>query len=61
MIEHEDWTKLTQASRQERYVEYTCDLPLPGLASFLVYNLLLEAVCAVLAFKVILRLASLLS
>jgi hypothetical protein len=52
MAVYPTWVKLTQASALEKFVELTCDMPLPALASFLGYNLLLEAVCAVLAFKV---------
>ena len=51
MAVHPRWHKRTQISLHEQYVELTCDMPLTGLASFLAYNLLLVAVCTLLAFK----------
>lgn len=43
--------KKTQAVSTEKFVELSCDMTLPGLASFLVYNLLLVSACALFAFK----------
>ncbi|CAG5124018.1 unnamed protein product [Candidula unifasciata] len=43
--------KKTQAVMTEKFVELSCDMTLPGLASFLVYNLLLVSACAIFAFK----------
>ncbi|KAL8577345.1 hypothetical protein ACOMHN_044851 [Nucella lapillus] len=51
MVVYPHWHQRSQASLQERYVELTCDLPLPGLASALTYNLLLVVSCTLLAFK----------
>lgn len=42
---------LTQPVRSEKFVELSCDFTLPGLASFLAYNLTLVFLCAVFAFK----------
>ncbi|KAH9514734.1 hypothetical protein Btru_023452 [Bulinus truncatus] len=35
----------------EKYVELSCDMTLPGLISFLVYNLFLVTLCSIFAFK----------
>lgn len=43
--------RLTQPVRSERYVELSCDMTLPGLTSFLAYNLALVLLCSVFAFK----------
>ncbi|CAG5124895.1 unnamed protein product [Candidula unifasciata] len=43
--------KLTQPIQVEKFVELSCDMTLPGLASFLTYNLFLVSLCSVLAFK----------
>lgn len=43
--------KLTQPIKVEKFVELSCDMTLPGLASFLTYNLFLVSLCSVLAFK----------
>lgn len=45
------WHKLTQLNLQDKHVELTCDVPLAGLSAFMAYNLLLVAVCTLLAFK----------
>ncbi|GFR59012.1 metabotropic glutamate receptor-like [Elysia marginata] len=42
---------LTQAVPTEKFVELSCDWTLPGLVSFLTYNLVLVALCSVFAFK----------
>ena len=44
-------SKLTMPVRTEKYVELSCDFTLPGLASFLSYNLVLVVVCSFFAFK----------
>ncbi|XP_046341525.2 metabotropic glutamate receptor-like [Haliotis rufescens] len=44
-------SKLSMPVRTERYVERSCDFTLPGLASFLTYNLVLVVVCCFFAFK----------
>ncbi|CAG5117675.1 unnamed protein product, partial [Candidula unifasciata] len=44
-------SKKTQAVRTEKVVELSCDMTLPGLASFLAYNLVLVCACAMFAFK----------
>ncbi|XP_070185379.1 metabotropic glutamate receptor 5-like [Littorina saxatilis] len=51
MLEHPEWHRLSQSSPQEYYVELSCEFPQAALASFLVYNVLLVAVCTLLAFK----------
>ncbi|KAK0054486.1 metabotropic glutamate receptor 4 [Biomphalaria pfeifferi] len=35
----------------EKFVELSCDMTLPGLISFLVYNLFLVTLCSIFAFK----------
>lgn len=35
----------------EKLVELSCDLTLPGLVSFLAYNLILVTLCSIFAFK----------
>ncbi|CAG5121182.1 unnamed protein product [Candidula unifasciata] len=42
---------LTQPVRSEAFVELSCDFTLPGLASFLAYNLTLVLLCSIFAFK----------
>lgn len=44
-------TKSNQPVPTEPFVELFCTITLPGLASFLTYNLLLVFLCSVLAFK----------
>lgn len=44
-------SKKTQAVATEKFVELSCDMTLPGLASFLIYNLILVSACAMFAFK----------
>ncbi|CAL1527298.1 unnamed protein product, partial [Lymnaea stagnalis] len=41
----------TQPVTTEKFVELTCDMTLPGLASFLAYNLVLVLLCSLFAFK----------
>lgn len=41
----------TQPVRLEAFVELSCDITLPGLASFLAYNLSLVFLCSIFAFK----------
>ncbi|KAH9514725.1 hypothetical protein Btru_023422 [Bulinus truncatus] len=43
--------KRTQQVKTEPFVELTCDMTLPGLTSFLVYNLIQVTLCSVFAFK----------
>ncbi|CAG5116837.1 unnamed protein product, partial [Candidula unifasciata] len=43
--------KMTQPIRTEKYVELSCDWPLPGLGSFLAYNIILVFLCSIFAFK----------
>ncbi|KAH9514730.1 hypothetical protein Btru_023446 [Bulinus truncatus] len=51
------WLKYQPTARKthpvptEKYVELSCDMTLPGLISFLVYNLLLVTLCSIFAFK----------
>ncbi|GFO22662.1 metabotropic glutamate receptor [Plakobranchus ocellatus] len=40
-----------QPTRSEKRVELSCDMTLPGLTSFLAYNLVLVLLCSVFAFK----------
>ncbi|KAH9523699.1 Metabotropic glutamate receptor 1 [Bulinus truncatus] len=42
---------LTQPISTDRFVELSCDMTLPGLVSFLAYNLVLVSLCSVFAFK----------
>lgn len=51
MAVYPTWHKLTMKVVTEPYVELSCDMHEVGLASFLVYNLLMVSVCAYLAFK----------
>lgn len=44
-------SKKTQAVPTEKMVELSCDMTLPGIMSFLAYNLLLVCACAMFAFK----------
>ncbi|XP_067668120.1 metabotropic glutamate receptor 4-like [Haliotis asinina] len=48
---HAPSPKLSMPVRTERYVEQSCDFTLPGLASFLSYNLVLVVVCCFFAVK----------
>ncbi|KAH9514731.1 Metabotropic glutamate receptor 2 [Bulinus truncatus] len=41
----------TQPVPTEKYVELSCDMTVPGLVSFLTYNLFLVTLCSVFAFK----------
>ncbi|KAH9514732.1 hypothetical protein Btru_023450 [Bulinus truncatus] len=41
----------TQPVPTEKYVELSCDMTVPGLISFLTYNLILVCLCSVFAFK----------
>ncbi|KAK6165319.1 hypothetical protein SNE40_022267 [Patella caerulea] len=43
--------RLTMPVSSHKYVELSCDLTLPGVASFLSYNIVLVVICSVLAFK----------
>ncbi|XP_059142364.1 metabotropic glutamate receptor-like [Physella acuta] len=43
--------KKTQPVATEKFVELNCDMTLPGLSSFLAYNLVLVSLCSVFAFK----------
>ncbi|XP_059142038.1 metabotropic glutamate receptor-like [Physella acuta] len=43
--------KTTQPVLTEKFVELSCDMTLPGLSSFLAYNLILVSLCSVFAFK----------
>uniref|UniRef100_A0A2C9JQY9 G-protein coupled receptors family 3 profile domain-containing protein n=1 Tax=Biomphalaria glabrata TaxID=6526 RepID=A0A2C9JQY9_BIOGL len=42
---------LTQPIATDKFVELSCDMTLPGLISFLAYNLVLVSLCSVFAFK----------
>ncbi|BFZ06211.1 hypothetical protein BsWGS_09250 [Bradybaena similaris] len=44
-------SKKTQAVPSEKMVELSCDMTLPGIVSFLAYNLVLVCACAMFAFK----------
>ncbi|KAH9514733.1 hypothetical protein Btru_023451 [Bulinus truncatus] len=51
------WLKYLPTARKthpvptEKYVELSCDMTLPGLISYLVYNLFLVTLCSIFAFK----------
>ncbi|KAL8612600.1 hypothetical protein ACOMHN_006586 [Nucella lapillus] len=51
MVVYPQWSKLTEISRHVAYVEHTCNFPHTSLICFLIYNMLLVIVCAVLAVK----------
>ncbi|XP_059142368.1 metabotropic glutamate receptor 4-like [Physella acuta] len=44
-------SRKTQPIATEKFVELSCHMTLPGLTSFLVYNLVLIVLCSVFAFK----------
>ena len=46
-----NWHKLSQLNPLERHVELTCSFPDIGFKIFLIYTLLQQTVCAILAFK----------
>ncbi|KAK0066489.1 metabotropic glutamate receptor 2 [Biomphalaria pfeifferi] len=50
-IEYKPTARKTQPILTEKYVELSCHMTLPGLVSFLTYNLVLICLCIVFAFK----------
>lgn len=51
IVSHSPWHHKTMKDTMKDYVELRCNMPDIGMVSFVVYNLLLIAICSCLAFK----------